>query len=52
MKTTNLNLAENFRNRAFETAGTSMMIVMMEGFYFVTTRKEAAKLENQGYEVL
>ena len=52
MKTINLNIAENFRNRAFDTTGTSMMIVMMEGYYFVTSRKEAYKLEKQGYEVI
>lgn len=51
MKFFNPANAENYRNRAFESTGTSLMIVMMEGHLYVTTRREAAKLEKQGYEV-
>lgn len=47
MKFYQLPLAESYRDRAHE----SLMIVMMEGYYLVTTRKEAHKLFNQGYEV-
>ena len=52
MKFSNIALAESYRNRAFETTGSSLMIVMMEGYLLVTTRREAAKLEKQGYEVM
>ena len=51
MKFNDLTNAQNYRDRAFETTGSSLMIVMMEGYLYVTTRKEAAKLEKQGYEV-
>ncbi|WP_266364213.1 hypothetical protein [Tellurirhabdus rosea] len=43
--------AEAYRDRAFESTGTSLMIVMMENHLYVTTRREAARLEKQGYEV-
>lgn len=51
MKVSNLITAENIRNNAFETTGTSLMIVMMTGYFYITSRKEATKLEKQGYEV-
>lgn len=52
MKFSSLFLAESFVNRAFETTGTSFMIVMMEvGTYLVCSRKEAAKLQKDGYEI-
>lgn len=51
MKTTCLTTAENWRNNAFTNCGKSLMIVMMEGFYYITSRKEASKLQKQGYEV-
>lgn len=47
MKFYNPVLAESYRDRACE----SLMIVMMEGYFLVTTRREAAALEKQGYEV-
>lgn len=51
MKFYNPTNAENYRDRAFTTTGSSLMIVMMEGYLLVTTRREATKLEKQGYEV-
>ena len=42
--------AEAFRNRAFETAGKSLMIVEADG-YELHTRKSAAAMEKQGYNV-
>jgi hypothetical protein len=42
--------AEAFRNRAFETAGKSLMIVEADG-YELHTRKSAATMEKQGYNV-
>lgn len=51
MKFSNLTNAQNTVYRAFETTGTSLHILMMEGYYYVTTGREAAKLEKQGYEV-
>ena len=42
--------AEAFRNRAFETAGKSLMIVEADG-YELHTRKIAAAMEKQGYNV-
>lgn len=48
-----LPLAESFRNRAFETAGKSYMIVVLEGNRFqVCTRREASALAAKGFEVL
>jgi len=52
MKTTQLNTAERYRDNAFTTAGKSLMIVMMEGYYFVTSRREARALKAKGYEVI
>ncbi len=43
--------AESFRNHAFESRGTSMMIVKEETLYLVCTRRDAAKFEKQGLEV-
>lgn len=43
--------AESFRNRAFETTGTSLMLVKTENFYLACTRREAAKYYKQGLEV-
>lgn len=51
MKFTSPANAENYRDRAFSTNGASLMIVMMEGYLYVTTRREATQLEKQGYEV-
>lgn len=51
MKTAQLNIATRYRDNAFTTAGKSLMIVMMEGFYYVTNRREAAALAAKGYEV-
>lgn len=51
MTTKDLNTAERYRDNAFSNAGKSLMIVMMEGFYYVTSRKEAAALNKKGYEV-
>ena len=42
--------AEAFRNRAFETANQSLMIVEADG-YELHTRKSAAAMEKQGYNV-
>ncbi len=47
MKFQSLTNAEKYRDRAHE----SLMIVLMEGYHYVTTRREAMKLEQQGYEV-
>jgi hypothetical protein len=47
MKFTNLTLAESYRDRACEP----LMIVLMDGYVLVTTRKKATTLEKQGYEV-
>ena len=51
MKFTDIALALSFRDIAFDSTGTSLMIVMMEGYLLVTSRREASKLEKQGYEV-
>lgn len=51
MKTTQLHTAEAYRNNAFTNCGKSLMIVMMDGFYFVTSRREAMQLAKSGYEV-
>jgi len=51
MRTKDLNTAERYRDNAFTNAGKSLMIVMMEGFYYVTNRKEATALNKKGYEV-
>lgn len=51
MKTKNLTFAQNTVIRSFETTGTSLHIVMMEDYYYITTGREAAKLEKQGYEI-
>lgn len=47
MKFYNPILAESYRDRACE----SLMIVMMEDYLLVTTRREATALEKQGYQV-
>lgn len=47
MKFTDIALAQAYRDRAAE----SLMIVLMEGFFMVTIRREAARLEKLGYEV-
>ena len=47
---TNRAQAEDFRNRAFETAGKSLMIVEADG-YELYTRKNALALAKQGYNV-
>ncbi|WP_373331331.1 hypothetical protein [Salmonirosea aquatica] len=52
MKTTNLTFATNYRDQAFETTGTSLMIVLLEGgAYLVTSRKGAQVYLKKGYEV-
>ena len=48
-----LEQALNFRDRAFDTAGKSFMVVLLEDFTAaVTTRKEAIRLQKLGYEVM
>ena len=42
--------AQAFRDRAFETAGKSLMIVEADG-YELHTRKNAAQMEKEGYNV-
>ncbi len=52
-KFSSLEQALDFRDRAFETAGKSLMVVLLEDFTAaVTTRKEAIRLEKLGYEVM
>ena len=52
MKISNLTTAENIVNRAFETTGKSLRIVLMEvGVFYVCTPKEAIKLVKQGYQL-
>jgi hypothetical protein len=49
----NIEQALDFRDRCFETAGKSLMVVLLEDFTCaITTRKEAARLEKLGYEVM
>ncbi len=51
-KFTNLHLAESYRNRSFETAGTSLMIVMIDSpYYVVCSRRQASILIKAGYEL-
>ena len=48
-----LEQALDFRDRAFDTAGKSFMVVLLEDFTAaVTTRKEAIRLQKLGYEVM
>ncbi len=52
-KFTSLEQALDFRDRAFDTAGKSFMVVLLEDFTAaVTTRKEAIRLQKLGYEVM
>jgi hypothetical protein len=51
MKFSNLSLALSYQNRAFETTGTSLTIVMMEGYYLLVSNREASRLMKQGYEI-
>lgn len=52
-KFSNVHLAESYRDRAFETTGTSLMIVMVDSpYYVVCSRRQASILVKEGYEVL
>jgi|GEM_PF-5046686 len=51
MKYNTLPSAKSARDRAFETNDNCFMIVNKDGFFWVLTRREAAQLEKQGYEV-